>query len=253
MATNTTQNILEELRTGYIAALPGKIEDIESSVLGLESEGYHGEAFATLYRNVHSLKGSGGTYGFNIVTAVCHQLEDNLDDLSKHTKTQESEINTLLVYVDLLKELQQTLIRPTNDYNRIEQSLAQLKQKRLQNNISGLIVEPSATNIALLKNTLEELQVSLSIETDGIVALNRLVHEKFDFLITSNEIANLNGLALIAATKLSSRVNKKIKTALVTSNKPQNTCGEVFPDEVILKNSSLMGNLHLFVENLQKP
>ena len=73
--------MLAALRLNYLRDLPSHIDELEELVLELEREGFDLERCRELYRRVHSLKGSGGTYGMHTLSDVCHPFEDCLSNL----------------------------------------------------------------------------------------------------------------------------------------------------------------------------
>lgn len=74
------QQDLEELREHYAAALPSKIAAIRADWAHLKRQ-YQHTLFIDLIRKVHSLVGSGGTFGFSPLSAAAAKLELELRPL----------------------------------------------------------------------------------------------------------------------------------------------------------------------------
>jgi chemotaxis protein histidine kinase CheA len=242
MSTDLTQNLLEELKSSYIDHLPGKLEEIEDLVLQME-KGDFSESYAALYRAIHSLKGSGGTYGFDIITTICHQFEDWLSTLQDVKKVDKKGIDVLLTYVDLLRNSVAHIVRAETSFADIEKNLAELKKSCAKNKLHGLLIDRSPLNAKIVAETLGADNVQLAVATTGIEGLSRLMRESFDFLITSQEVGELSGQATIVALRLSHSVNSRVKTLLLASNAVKDLPDEFQPDIVIKKDAQLTKNL----------
>lgn len=234
-------DLFTSLRAAYVDSLPDKIEEIELLVMALE-RGNDKEQFEQLFRNIHSLKGSGGTYGINILTTACHQMEDELGKFPSAI-----DCNTLLAYVDILKEIAVIAAGNEKEFSQIESRLATAKKRQHHDRIHGLIVDASNTETLILKQRLTRHPVSLTLETDGLRALHRLLHEKFDFLIASKELSSLSGIALIGALRLNQGVNCDIRAALITSDRSITIDRERGPGHIIHKDSKFNENLDGFI------
>ena len=96
---------MARLRNAYMLELPERFITMEELVLVLEQGGDINEAYDKLFRDVHSLKGSGGTYGFPLITSICHQIEDDLREKNEADSCfAQDVIDRLLKYIDLLRQ-----------------------------------------------------------------------------------------------------------------------------------------------------
>jgi len=96
---------LQALSDDYAAQLPEKLQQLEQAWQQLPQPEWNAEGFADLYRMVHSLSGSGKTFGFAALSDVARTLEDYLKPLAA-AQTALSEDQRLHVEV-LLRELHQ--------------------------------------------------------------------------------------------------------------------------------------------------
>jgi chemotaxis protein histidine kinase CheA len=78
MLMDAIQALLHQLKLTYIGELPDRFDHIGNQILSLEQKGYSQEHYNELFRQVHSLKGSGGTHELHIITSICHLMEDYL-------------------------------------------------------------------------------------------------------------------------------------------------------------------------------
>ena len=237
MAIDTiqAQKLLEQLRQHYISELPMACDEIENLIL---SEGSAAsESFAELYRRVHSMKGSAGTHGLTIISAICHNLEDQLNKFDVDAKSVNHDVTDLLLrHVDLIRRVTAEAETGSVEFPQIEQALQEIRQALLHNLSPALLVESSDSVKMLCQEALSHLPIELTIEEDGLVALERVLHSNFSFVITAKETKTLSGLALISAIKASDSI-KDIKTILLTSSGSSigNDCAS--PDYVINKNT----------------
>lgn len=244
------QLMLNKLRRTYISELPTRLDDIERQIIGLERRGYQEENFNQLFRHVHSLKGSGGTHGLHIVTAICHPLEDYLSSLpATPEKIDSTFANIALAYVDLLREASTLLEQENPNFLTFERKLKSLRLRAFAPPHAALIVDNSRLTVNLLANILQSQGFRVVVLDDGYVALGRALGEPFDLLITSQEVKHLPGNALIAALRLAQGGNCRTKTMLLTVNKAlEAPSGK--PDFVIAKDAFLTANLAAALESV---
>ena len=82
------------------------LNSMESQLLKLEQGEHDGEALNAIFRVIHSIKGTSGTFGFNDIAQFTHTLETLLDEIRKgkreigpHTT------DVLLESVDCLRQM----------------------------------------------------------------------------------------------------------------------------------------------------
>jgi len=253
-STMSTEDILLQLKETYLATLPNRIEEMEAKILAMEEGHAYRDNFESLYRNVHSLKGSGGTYGFNIITSICHQMEDYISEaLSDANNIATLAFDNIFKYIDILKDTQVLLLTNSENFQGIEARLKDLKGNVQDHKINGMFVG-QANNMysQICIQVFDEAHIHCTIVDSALGALQRSLHEHFDFIVTSKENIDLSGPALIAALKLNSRKGDKLKTIMTTSNPGHNTCEELKPDFIVLKNKSFDANLLKAIEEIKK-
>ncbi|MBI3856757.1 MAG: Hpt domain-containing protein [Planctomycetes bacterium] len=74
-AVNAVQAQLARLREKYGRALPEKISGLEAVCAPVLAGPWEEQASSTAYRQVHSLAGSSGTYGFPDISSVARAAE----------------------------------------------------------------------------------------------------------------------------------------------------------------------------------
>ena len=68
------QDVLQKMLLAYVAKLPQQLDAMETLVLELKRGNDYEYSYENLYRAIHSLKGTAGTYGVAIITTICQQV-----------------------------------------------------------------------------------------------------------------------------------------------------------------------------------
>lgn len=244
------QVMLRQLRQNYLAELDEKLGDIESDLLALERTEHFAEVYERTYRKVHSLKGSAGTFGLPIITKICHQLEEHINlftsDPSKLTR---AVLDRCLAHIDLMRKAQDQVKAGNELFNDVEEELNALRLILLGNRFSVLIVETSKVNIKLCTEILKRYPVHMAVIDNGYQALEMLLQQKYQLLITGLEVKSLNGLALVAAVRISARANQEIQAILLTSSKQPPFKRDVDPNYMVARDSNFVENLGRAIDN----
>jgi len=219
MSTNLEafQALLARMREEFLAELPRRCDRLDELILTLEKDPGNHESFDELYRGVHSLKGSGGTHGLSIITTLCHQLENHLTETDAKHGFGAAFASRALAYVDLLRQVENIARQNNPNYSAIEADLEALRQEGLQSRKTGLIAESSPMMAALYQQALGHMPLKLTLVDNGLTALERLLHEHYDFVIVGREVRELNGIAMIVALRSSQVGNQNIPAVLVSS------------------------------------
>lgn len=249
-ATPDVQAMLRQLRVSYVAELGEKLDDVEVALLALEDAARFAQNFEDSYRRVHSLKGSAGTYGIPIISKICHQLEEFLNlTVDAPEKVSRSVLDQCLAHVDLMRQAREMVTRGAEHFQDIEERLEGLRGALLGNRYSVMVVETSKVNVRLCSEIMSAFPLHLTVLDNGVHALDRLLHERYHILITGHEIKMLNGIALVAAVRLSHRHNQNIKAILLSSQKQRLFRRDVDPDYVIPRDARFPENLSTTIQS----
>lgn len=214
MNDSSVSEILDQLRDSFLEELPARIDLIEAEVMASKDN----DSYDELFRLVHSLKGSAGSYNFHIITKIAHDMEDVMLALMQKNKFGlPKTIQTLLNFIDILRDTTLLLIESNTAPLDVDERLNFLRGEVFKDNINILVVEPSKVYTRLIEYSLQGMPINFTFKDDGLAALDSLLLNKYDFLITSLECPRLNGDALVAALRLVQGVNKKIKVLLISS------------------------------------
>jgi len=248
---NNVENLLIGFRNDFLAEIPDRCESIEESILAMEDSDKFASAFDELYRSIHSLKGSGGTHGLPVITSICHQFEDVISIVDVGLGcANATTIDTMLKYNDLLKATATNISNESVNNEDIYIQLERLKLKAHSSEYSCMLLDQSNLLSKVIVKDFVGLPVNLSIMNNGLVALERLLQEKFDFLITSKELPVLNGVAVISALRNSDSKNANIPCIITTSTAESISLNQLAGVTVIKKDKLLGHNIVDVIKNL---
>lgn len=238
------QAMLRQLRENYLAELDDKLGDLESDLLALDRVEHFSDVIERAYRKVHSLKGSAGTYGLPILSKICHQLEEHLNQLSiTPAKLPREMSDRCLAHIKLMRKARDQAQAGGEHFNDIEEELSVLRTQLLGDRYSVLIVETSKVNIKLCTEIMKRYPVQVTVMDNGYQALEHLLQQKYHLLITGLEVKVLNGLALVAAVRMSARGNQDMQAILLSSSKQPPFKRNVDPNYIVPRDSKFAENL----------
>ena len=243
--------MLADLRNSFLGELPSRLEKIEGIILELKTTSEFTEKYEALYRHIHSLKGTAGTHGLNIITTVCHALEDEIVKVEgNQSLVSDEQVNTWLSFIDLLRATIEQINSGTDDFSNIEAALADMRGRGSDFQYSGLLVISGDLQRQMCQSAFENCSVTLAFCNNGYEALGRLLKEPFDFLVSNMEIPELSGFALISTLRMSNSRNQHIPSILLTSKQIVSYHHSIDPDYVVSKDADMMENLRLAVTNI---
>jgi len=140
----------------------------------------------------------------------------------KKTLTTESSIDVFLGCIDVLQKMKTSLLNNDTSFLNVEQVLSELYINVFNETFEVLAVESFRSYSQLIKNNLRELPIQITFATDGLLALEKLLLNKYLLLITSMETPPLNADVLIAALRCTHSVNRDIDALLIKLYKLSN-------------------------------
>lgn len=247
---SSAEKILLELQSNYLVELPSRLDEIEGLILLLDKDPTLDDEFLDLLRSVHSLKGSAGTYSYHIISNICHHMEDSLKHVADDRGTLTSRyISIWLDYVDLIRQTVTLLRKKVERFSDIESRLQELDEAFHANDFRVLIVDPSRSAVQLYKMALDGLPLKCAVEADGIKALERLLVDRVDVLITSMEVPMLNGPVILATTRMAG-VAGDVSSILVTSKEKLKFDKLQKPDYIIKRGATLVDKMREAVKEI---
>ncbi len=227
----------------FIDSIKDDIDALEVLLLSYESSELDKETTKKILRIVHSLKGTSGSYGFRNVSRLCHHFEDEfLQSITE--KSIKNDVDQYLTYVDDFKKFIVT-------HEDIE-PLSQVKKsnKNSTSKKSVLVIENSPVYTKIVTNALRKLDVSFTVERDGINAIDLLITKKYDGIILSTSITGLDGLSLLKVIKVIDSNNTNTKVAMMTTRSDLKLEERFKPDLHIIKDSTISAKIENYLINL---
>lgn len=120
---------LADYRELYLEELDEQLQYIEEEVLRLEQEGPADHAVDRLFRAAHTLKGSSAAMGYHKMKEVTHQIEHLLHQVRNgQLAVTKPLINLMFTGLDVMKGLQEEIIRTNAETADISSLLQELQQ-----------------------------------------------------------------------------------------------------------------------------
>lgn len=247
MTDTSITDLLAQLHQSFLEDLPARIDKIEAEIMASGDS----DSYDELFRMVHSLKGSAGTYNFYGISDIAHSMEDvMLTLMQKQQFSSSSTVQILLKFIDLFRDTTESLKESKPAHHELEKRLAQLRQQVFCEQFKILVVEPSNLYARLIEHSLDGLSVDFTFVADGIHALESLLINKYDLLISSLETPRLNGDALVAALRLTRNFNKEIEVALITSRAREDIANPDDFNVIVDRNTVKDGGLKKWVNRV---
>lgn len=218
MASNKN-DMFKELTDRFVDSTIDRLESLDKIIDQVyNGKGNRGELFNEFLQEIHSLKGSAGTFGFHLASTIAHRLEDYMESSRRLDKSQWLDVQKFIDAIRIIfeagvdpdKELHAAIIAKLPSSS--QQSVAGAKTKTLLLVMeSGLIRKHLGTELAskgydisFAKDPIQAIDIALKIHPDGIISIY--------------EFAHITGLELGKALKVIDGT-KQIKFALMTANK----------------------------------
>ncbi|QFI14675.1 chemotaxis protein CheA [Borrelia sp. CA_690] len=156
-----SSDVIDKFKNSFKEESIENISDIEQALLNLEVSSDQ-DIINSIFRNLHTIKGSSGMFGFNFTASLVHEIETVLDVVKDGRATfNQSAIDTTLMAVDFIRELIEGDEAISEiDFNKRKQFLVNEIKKVLEtSNINGAFQETLENDFSKSDNVsvLEEL------------------------------------------------------------------------------------------------
>jgi len=238
---------LDGERTAYLRELTTTLEEVEGLVLELgDAAGAAGPERA-LARQIHTIKGTAGSLGLDLLSLAAHRMEDLLAGRPLDQHRDEKFIDRLLAQNDRLGSIAKAYLKQNScalDEARRELGLDSTAPRREPDTSANsgaalkrvLIVEPSAAALQFCVNALRSIGApEVSSVRDGYEALGFLLKEKFDAVITSMQVPTIDGQSLAAVLRIVPGPNAAAPVILLTSSASALDAAKARPDFLVEK------------------
>lgn len=192
------------------------IESLDKEMLKLEKNPHDKDLLNSIFRSMHTLKGSAGFLNFSTIKDLSHKLESLLDKLRNEKLIVTSSImDLLLLGLDLLKKMLEKVVKEQNDSIDIEE-------------ISLLITNISEGKILEKENSIENLKIDLKTKENEI-------EEK-------EEVKNTGGHSIRVDTRRIDIIMNQV-SELVTGRNRLLQIGNKFHSEELNETAAFIGRI----------
>lgn len=235
----------------YLERLNDDLADVERLILAYAGNSNHAETTNDLRRIVHSIKGTAGGYGFDIISVLAHRMEDLISLVELAEIPNDERIDRLMSLRDLMMEAR-TAYGAGND-KRINQIKNQIGVSL--GPTSGvhrvLLVDTSEVTLKICIDALKKFKIDFGKEGNGHDALGRLLKEKFDSVIIAMHAPMIGATDLAFIVRNISGLNKRIPISVITSDADPGKDPRIkMVHNVFLKDQDLQKNIIEAYKNL---
>jgi CheY-like chemotaxis protein/HPt (histidine-containing phosphotransfer) domain-containing protein len=242
---------IDELKDEYLSILEENLLQLETGILALEGqsgEQLKGSLFS-IFRLVHSIKGSAGTYELFTMTNIFHRFEDHINTKINTTEVAKA-VDTFLGFLDLAKKCLEDYENNSGEMDKYVTLIDELSlsKKTLVGKI--LLVEPTKSIGKIITKVALENRIEVTILENGVTALNRILMERFDLIISSINIEMLDGVSFLSAIRVMKSLNQKTPLVLISSDENFVKSRNLESVEFLVKNSELLSSLDKVIKGI---
>jgi chemotaxis protein histidine kinase CheA len=148
------KDVLAQLTQKFIELSADRLDGIDQSIDDiLNDKGDRGTLYNNLQMEIHSLKGSAGSYGFHLVTTIAHRLEDYMESSSRLENEQWLDVQKFIDEARRIIEQGQEF--SGSDINSITVFL--VMESGVQRKLVGTELASQGINISFSNNPLEAI------------------------------------------------------------------------------------------------
>lgn len=243
-----TEIDLEEFKLEYLENLREEMLRIENEVLKLESssDSDRPSILHEIFRTIHSLKGSAGSYEFYMLTTIFHQFEDFISNNLQKSQSP-ALIDTCLNFLDIAKNCS---IDYKQKSTEIEKYATILEGETVQEStINGkiLLIERNKSIVKIITKVAQNNQLEVVALSNGATAINRIIHERFDLIVTSKDLDTLDGESVLKGVRVMKNLNQKTPMVLISSDEHTEIASSDLKIRFMQKDQNLTSNMSSFI------
>ncbi|EEH00782.1 chemotaxis histidine kinase [Borreliella finlandensis] len=152
-----SSDVIDKFKNSFKEESIENISDIEQALLNLEVSSDQ-DIVNSIFRNLHTIKGSSGMFGFNFTASLVHEIETVLDVIKNGKATfNQTAIDATLMSVDFIRELiEGDEVISEIDFDRRKQFLVNEIKKVLEvsNDVKGAFQEALENDFSKSDNSL---------------------------------------------------------------------------------------------------
>lgn len=241
------QETLERLRCEFIDDASERLDRIDGYIDRLYREdGDRKTDLVGFQREIHSMKGSAGTYGFHSVTLIAHKLEDYIETIPRISRDL---MLNFQAYVDKMREILESGTEIQEE--QLEKALQALPSSAAADETTSkgqagsvFLVMQKGVQRRLITTELVSRGFEMAFSSHPIEAFGLVISLKPKLIVSSMEFDQLSGLELARAFRAVDAA-KNIPIVLLTSYDLEKLNGTQMPEHtrVIHKGPSFASEL----------
>lgn len=214
---NDIADALKQLTQNFIDSNFDRLNALDEIIDNIyNARGDRGKQYMVLLHEIHSLKGNAGTFGFPLVSVICHRLEDYLESSKRLEKNQWLEVQKFLDEIHKIFEHGSDPDQSLHSSILANLPSSAIKSKALDSMVL-LVMEPGVIR-TILGTALMEEGVHVSYAVNSIEALNMALTLKPDMIAAGQQLTPITGLELANALR-GIAATKNISFVLLTADK----------------------------------
>lgn len=218
------QEFMARLRQEYMESTRDRLERFEDILEKLHDVGGDDpELLMELQRDVHSMKGSAGSYGFPAISAIAHHLEDYLETCETLSKENLYDIETFIetirtvIYADVQPEGDVlAAIRASLPTTAKPKQEAKMFSAQATRDVYVMLVMPRGLQRKIISTELASCGFHVQLAENGAEAIARLLAHPADLVLVAMELPDMTGGELAAVLGVLSKT-QAAKAAVLTS------------------------------------
>jgi len=246
-----SDDILAQLTETYLGSTLDRLARIDQRIDDIYNErGNRDEIYVDLQKEIHSLKGSAGSYGFQSITTITHRLEDYMESISRLEPSQWLEVQK---FIDDVR----SIVEAGNEVSeaQLDQILASLPKSALKfagneklNGLRAILVMDSGVQRKIVGTELAEKGIDISFSSSPTEALDLAFKIKPDLVLCSQEFPNITGAEFSNMLRCIDKF-EATKFVLLTSssNSSVEELGAAADAGIIHKDSNVIENIVAFI------
>lgn len=195
-----SDDIMTQLREDFLATSLERLETLDQCIVSLlSSDGDDTDHLVEFQREIHSLKGVGGTLGFHSISLISHRLEDYLIAAGSLT---EKHLGDLQIFVDRLSDIINIGVEPAEE--SVKEILRALPvftsfdpSEVVQRNVEVLLMIPSRAIRAAISRELQACGYRVITAQTPSMAFDMVIMMRPDMIITSAVLDPISGIDLV--------------------------------------------------------
>jgi len=220
--STSTQDYMAQITASFMASASERLDELDAVIDQLyNGRGDRGAMVVKLYHDIHSMKGNAGTFGFPLVSIICHRLEDYMESSRRLEQNEWLEVQK---FFDEMRAIIESGKDPKKE--RGEAILAALPSAAASGSREKTAVAPLDVKVLLvltsgvvrraLGTALSARGVDVVFVDNPLAALDLSLALKPDYVVSAQELSHFSGSELAGVLSVLNQT-KHVKFALLTS------------------------------------